>query len=298
MFLKKQIESLFPKIQFDDKMENITDTVNYFKKGSKKYGNGYYYFIIHFHIYYLDQLRLYLEYIFKIKVAHLLVITVTGKKSKNFYKMIKSFENINLKILFFENEGYDILPFLKVLSILPKKDCLLAKVHTKNIRDKVTLEWINEGLRSILASDVYVESVIRSFDSDKSLLMLGSKKLYKNTKKFMYENEEFFCYMCSLLSNRKYTIDMNATGFFAGSIFWAKKSIFLELCEQMRDLKFENSIQNSGSDGSIWHAVERIFGMLPLFYGGTISTVDFSSTVDFKFAQNPIPSHLPVTHTF
>lgn len=298
MFLKKQIESLLPKIQFDDKMENITDTVNYFKKGSKKYGNGDYYFIIHFHIYYLDQLRLYLEYIFKIKVAHLLVITVTGKKNENFYKLIKNFENIKLKILFFENEGYDVLPFLKVLSMLPEKDCLLAKVHTKNIRDKVSFEWSNEGLRSILLSDAYVESIITRFESDKSLLMLGSGKLYKNTKKFMYENEQSFTSLFSLLSNNKYTIDMNTIGFFAGSIFWAKKSIFLELCEHMRDLKFENSIQNSGSDGSIWHAVERIFGMLPLFYGGTISTVDFSSTVDFKFAQNPIPSHLPVTHTF
>ena len=298
MFLKKQIESLFPKIQFDDKMENITDTVTYFKKGSKKYDDRDYYFIIHFHIYYLDQLRLYLEYIFKIKVDHFLVITVTGKKNKNFYKMIKIFENINLKIHFFENEGYDVLPFLKVLSILPEKDFLLAKIHTKNIRDEVTLEWINEGLRSIFASDVYVESVIRRFDSDNNLLMLGSKKLYKSTKKFMYENEELFCYMCSLLSNRKYTIDMNAMGFFAGNIFWAKKSIFLVLCEQMRDLKFENSIQNSGSDGSIWHALERIFGILPFFYGGAISTVDFSSKVDFKFAQNPLPSLLPVTHTF
>lgn len=298
MFLKKQIESYFPKIQFDDRMENITEIVNYFKKGSKKYVERDYYFIIHLHIYYVGQLRLYLEYIFKIQVDHLLVITVTGEKNKNFYKMIKSYENINLKILFFENEGYDVLPFLKVLSILPEKDFLLAKIHTKNIRDHVTLEWVEEGLKSILLSDVYVESVIRRFDSDKSLLMLGSKKLYKSTKKFMYANEEIFTYMRSLLSNKKCTIDMNTMGFFAGSIFWAKKSIFLEFCEQMRDLKFENSIQSSGSDGSIWHAVERIFGILPVIYGGTISTVDLSSTVDFKFEQNSLPSLLPVTHTF
>ena len=91
---------------------------------------------------------------------------------------------------------------------------------------------------------------------------------------------------------------MYKLGFFAGSIFWARKSIFVVLCEQMRNLKLENSIQNSGSDGTIWHALERIFGILPFFYGGTTSTVDFSSTVDFKFAQNPLPSLLPVTHTF
>lgn len=298
MFLKKPMNSYFPKIQFDDKMANITEIVNYFKKGSIKYAHSDYYFIIHLHIYYLDQLRLYLEYIFNINVDHFLVITVTGKKNKYFYKLIKNFENLNIKIHFFENEGYDVLPFLKVLSLLPEKDCLLVKVHTKNIRDKISSDWSNEGLRSILLSDVYVESVIRRFESDKSLLMLGSRKLYKNTKKFMYENEQFFTCLFSLLSNKKCTIDMNTMGFFAGSIFWAKKSIFLELCEYMRDLKFDNSIQSSGSDGSIWHALERIFGILPLFYGGTISTVDFSSTGDFEFTRNPLPSLLPVTHTF
>ena len=199
--------------------------------------------------------------------------------------MVKSFENIKLKIYFFENEGYDVLPFLKVLCALPEKDFLMAKIHTKNIRDKVSFEWIKEGLRSILLSDVYIESVIRRFESDKSLLMLGSKKLFKSTKKFMYKNEELFFYLSSLLSNKKCTMDMNAMGFLLETYFGQKKVYILELCEQMRDLRFQNSVQNSGSDGSIWHALERIFGILPLFCGGTISTVDFSSTVDFKFEQ-------------
>ena len=84
--MKKPIESLFPKIQFDDRMENITEIVNHFKKVSKKYGDGDYYFIIHLHIYYLDQLKLYLDYIYKIKVDHLLVITVTGNSNKSFIK--------------------------------------------------------------------------------------------------------------------------------------------------------------------------------------------------------------------
>ena len=132
----------------------------------------------------------------------------------------------------------------------------MAKIHTKNIRDKVSFEWIKEGLRSILLSDVYIESVIRRFESDKSSLMLGSKKLFKSTKSLCIKTKNSF-YLSSLLSNKK-VHDMNAMGFFAGNIFWAKKSIFLELCEQMRDLRFQNSVQNSGWMDQFGMTLERI----------------------------------------
>ena len=157
---------------------------------------------IHLHIYYKDQLGLIFDLIRKAEHRCFLIITISGENNYSLYKALSNYKDEFLEILYLDNYGYDVLPFLKVLSKVKGDDSIIAKIHTKPNHQLLADKWRNECLRSVLHSNLYVKEVINRFNQDPVLGMVGSGKLYKNTKKFIYGNEENYIYLLEILTSQ------------------------------------------------------------------------------------------------
>ncbi len=166
-----------------------------------------------------------------------------------------------------ENKGRDVLPFLRCLShpaIEPFE--LVVKLHTKQGSSDVGDVWREVCLNSVIGDARNFTSILEHFQQDPSLMMAGPMLTYLSADRFMYGNRENLARIRDALLNR-YQLDK--WGFFAGTIFWARRSLFAPLLkfEQM-GLQFKP--EGGATDGALEHAFERAFGLLPSFSNGRI----------------------------
>ena len=165
------------------------------------------------------------------------------------------------------NRGRDILPFLRCLSH-PRIRQLdyVVKLHTKRGGSQIGDIWRHVCLDSVVGNALRFDSTLQQFMTNRSLAMAGPAMTYISATKFMYGND----------SNVKRIIDSLLDGyrpvewgFFAGTMFWARREIFDPL------LKFEEAgmqftAERGSADGELEHAFERCFGLLPSRLGGKI----------------------------
>lgn len=254
-------------------------------------------FYIHLHIYYKEQLGLIFDHIRKAEHRCFLIITISGENNYSLYKALFNYKDEFLEILYFENYGFDILPFIKVLSKVKGNDSIIAKIHTKPNHQLLGDKWRNECLRSVLHSNRYVDQVIKRFRKDPVLGMIGSAKLYKDTRKFIYGNEENYLYLMEILTSQIQN-KIPKSGFFAGSMFWCRKKNFTKLMNYINKVGRHGYNHQIGEKQSIWHAIERIFGYLPTLNSQMIYTVDFKEDYSFVIREKSEPSGVPTTQSF
>ena len=254
-------------------------------------------FYIHLHIYYKEQLGLIFDHIRKAEHRCYLIITISGENNYSLYKALFNYKDEFLEILYFENYGFDILPFIKVLSKVKGNDSIIAKIHTKPNHQLLGDKWRNECLGSVLHSNRYVDQVLRRFNQDPVLGMVGSGKLYKNTKKFMYGNEEKYLYLLEILTSQT-QIDIPSSGFFAGCMFWARKRIFNTLVSVIKEVEKIGCYDDPSKKHSVWHAIERVFGHLPRLNSQKTYIADFYENNSFVLRDNAKPSVIPLTQSF
>jgi lipopolysaccharide biosynthesis protein/CDP-glycerol glycerophosphotransferase (TagB/SpsB family) len=223
------------------------------------------------HIYYLDKVEEILNYLKNIPFKHTLFFTVCESSQNELVQILKNNKVQNYKIVTVKNFGYDIYPFLTLLPILAEqKFDLVCKVHTK--KGAANLEnhvkgiddiWFKTLMNSALGSKSIINQIVSAFDSEKKLGMTGPANLYKSAQKLMYGNE---AYITQILTSIDQKIDPATDwGFFAGSIFWARLSIFKPLIQNKKldALLMHPEDMKTGSFSSIFHAMERVLGKLP-----------------------------------
>jgi lipopolysaccharide biosynthesis protein len=253
-------------------------------------------FYIHLHIYYEEQTGLIFDLVRKTNFKCFLIITISGEHNYSLYKALCDYKDECLEILYFNNYGYDVLPFLKVLSLIKDDDSIIAKIHTKPNHQLLGNKWRNECLKSVLHSNQYVKMVIDRFNYDPDLGMIGSRKLYKSTKKFMYGSEEKYLSLLEIL-NAGIEIDISSLGFFAGCMFWARKRTFNKLINAIKEVE-RISCDDNNPNQTIWHTIERVFGYLPTLNSQKIYTVDFKDDYSFVIREDSEPSVIPLTQSF
>lgn len=257
-----------------------------------------YCFYIHLHIYYREQTYFLLSLIENLKINFFLIITISGKENYSLFKELSRFQSNYLDILYVQNYGFDIYPFLNILPRVKDDNAIIAKLHTKTNQEIVGGNWRRECLRSLFYSDHYVKDVLMLFKNNPDLYMLGSSTLYKSTEKFMYENHDNFLNLLQemdLSSILKYNQSM---GFFAGSMFWAKKEAFIPILNVLPEIYNISLAQSNNTNPSIWHAVERLFGVLPRLQNKNTYTVKFNRNKNYNICYNPNPSFVPLTQSF
>ncbi|MDF1816928.1 MAG: rhamnan synthesis F family protein, partial [Verrucomicrobiales bacterium] len=175
------------------------------------------------------------------------------------------------KIITPRNIGYDIYPFLKAAEHAFEDGCdLVCKLHTKkgsanleNIVENIDAVWANMLIDPIAGSVETVLNVLAAFSENRDIDMVGAAQVYKSVKHLIYDNGSE---MHKLLKQLEPAMDFRTdAGFFAGSMFWARSSLIAKLYPLITELEKTASEegQKTGSYASVWHAIERLFGILP-----------------------------------
>ena len=118
--------------------------------------------LVHFHIYYHDQVEFFIEKMRNIVGCEWDLIVTYSEGSEQTESLIKEFKP-EAEFLQVENAGYDVWPFIKVLKTVDfdRYDYIL-KLHTKNVsptKNRINgLALKNDRWRNILVDSMLADS--------------------------------------------------------------------------------------------------------------------------------------------
>ena len=209
------------------------------------------------HLFYedlFDEIKNYLQNLINFD----LYISMHQSNSSLKDRIFESFPNA--KILFIENRGRDILPFISIyknISLLNYK--YLLKIHTKkspHIEDGSN--WRNDIYRKLLGSTKIINSAMLALETNPAIGVIGPKGHVIDYRFYWNNNKE----KTKELSNRVGISfrDNEPFNFIAGTMFWAKPDALRFLSLLSIDLQ-EFEPEPIGQDGALVHALERFIGL-------------------------------------
>ena len=234
--------------------------------------------MVHFHLYYLDQLDFFIDKLKNITMPYDLYITMCKYDINSIKKIYK--EKKDAKIIYIPNRGYDVGPFVYILSLIDIDEYdFILKIHTKsNRKSKFCIngkEYENYGWRDELVSqligskDIFMNNM-KTLQSNDKIGMIGSKNLMRNS----YNNKNNFLMRNKLLESFGFKIE--DTEFVAGTMFIIRSPIL----KLIKDKKFKifdfNESAKTGDVGTLAHGMEAIFSAIVKNSGYEIKGVDYN----------------------
>ena len=149
-------------------------------------------------------------------------------------------------------------------------------------------EWRRALLGGVLGSLQQVQFIIEKFREDPKIMMAGARQLYLHGPSYIFGNKNL---INSSFEKEIKNFDFlkKDWGFIAGTCFWIRTSILKELasCE----IKFQHGEYTV--DGSIAHAIERMFGMKVAIAGGKVLLQDLTLPERMPDVLVAYPSYFP-----
>lgn len=240
----------------------------------------------------MDLLDKYLERISllnKAKCTFALYLTssVVNKETEQYKLVQASLEKFNLfdkcKIITVPNVGYDIGSFVYVINNIDLDSYdLVLKIHTKNeTGTNVTcLNGVNYTDKDW--TELLIDSVLKNKNTISKIFSIFKKNLDINmvSSKYCTTSEEFYykkhIKKVNEILNKISLPTVESIEFCAGTIFWARASIFKLIQNKYTIESFVDSRNNkSDIDCTLAHTFERLFGVLAKINNGKIKTVGF-----------------------
>ncbi|WP_159013551.1 rhamnan synthesis F family protein [Acidisoma sp. S159] len=216
------------------------------------------------HAFYLDVLQEMLPYLHYILVPFDLFVTCLEERRTEVASILEK-AGVHAEILSVENIGMDVLPFVQVVKEynLHRYGAIL-KLHTKNNFTQHSRTQTQMFLKLLLGSAELVEDILVAFATHRHLLMVGPHDLYRSAHYMAYNNRAMITDICKALKKPSDPINW---GFFAGTMFWIRGSSLTSLARSHKALiavtqKQASGKEVTGRDGSIAHALERLWGAL------------------------------------
>ena len=191
------------------------------------------------------------------------------------------------RVLRSENLGRDIGPFsVEVAPFLLHYD-YVCKLHTK--KDALGLGWRSLILRNLLGSEQVVRTIFNEFAEDPKLGMVYPSPPLRVLRSIAFRGSwadnraiaERFCKDIGVAFP-----DCDTFDFPAGSMFWARvEAIRPLLGHKYSYSEFDSSITR---DGSLAHAIERLFGLVPAILGFRLADIR---------VLPPVPVDVPKPYT-
>jgi hypothetical protein len=159
----------------------------------------------------------------------------------------------------------DVVPFITAAKTFEFHNYrVVLKLHTKNNRTELGRAHGALFSALLLGSARLVTSIVEAFNKDPNLLLVGPNDLYRSAHYMMYNNRAVLGELCELVG---LSTDPVNWGFFAGTMFWIRGSRLAPLIEHHDGIeslasKYGPSKDRTGRDGSVAHAMERIWGAL------------------------------------
>jgi hypothetical protein len=197
-----------------------------------------------------------------------------------------------------ENRGWDIGPLFQVLPLLAERGYdAVCKLHTKKGGSGYIAEWRALFHEALTGSDALVDGILGSFQAHPELDLAGPAALYKSAASHMFRNGGRLAELLPRVTAP--ALPPSDWGFFAGTMFWARRSVLERLAPYAT---FADSADTADEerDGSLAHAMERLFGLVPVAHQGSIGLVrpDEAGEATIEIVTAPgSPSHEPIVRT-
>ena len=190
-----------------------------------------------------------------------LYVTLTQKEKEFAPTIIGHFPGARIVIV--PNRGRDILPFVHLARRLEQVGYKqVLKLHTKKSpHRKDGKAWFEDLIDNLLPNKLMVNKVLSLMSQEDALI--GPKGHYLALDRYLGSNSKHLDTLLSKI-DKPNSVDFDPTlySYFGGSMFWATLDCIkpiLELYLMPEDFEAENG----QIDGTMAHAVERLFGIVP-----------------------------------
>lgn len=217
-----------------------------------------------FHAYHKEFITECLEYIKNIPTTFDLYVTTSHSLEDAEIQLIRD-EFEYAVLLNYPNVGSDIAPFFELISTISSYD-LVCKIHTKRDTERWGNVWRQQLVGSVLGTEELVRSILDGFASDENILAAGGDAFFKLGEINSIEQTREQLRELAVSVGLDHHLDAPWC-FFAGTVFWARPQVFVELARHACDSpRFSSAFQR---DGAIEHAWERLLGMVLLETNGS-----------------------------
>jgi len=188
------------------------------------------------------------------------------------------------------NLGWDIGPLFHLLPLIREEGYeAVCHLHTKKGDSGFAAAWREMAYEGLIAGNDLVTRILAGFAERPDLMIVGPAKLYKSSAAHQFRNAEIVSALATQVLAPMYPLA--DWGFFAGTFFWARPAL-LERVARVADFGGENGDR----DGTLAHAIERLFGLAPVADTGAIGLVDGNGAIHITLAPGE-PSHEPIINT-
>ncbi len=221
------------------------------------------------HAYYPELLPEILERLSAEELEAKLYVTTSPPRTQDVLAILEA-QSLPFELIETENRGRDIAPFLIAMKQVNRDAAqLVLKLHTKkstHLRNGET--WRNHLYESLLGFEA-PERAIETFKSSPDIGLLAPDGHVLSTEDFSGSNDHK---VMELLQRLGVSEDIyREAGFVAGSMFYARREVFNRLTDQIIMDEFE--VESGQMDGTMAHAIERLFGALAVSEGYRVASL-------------------------
>lgn len=238
--------------------------------------------LILIHAFYMDVFIDIIERLSRWHIINFEIVVTVNKINYVFASDVLNRFKLNANIVQVDNVGRDIYPFFEAMNNIDVLQFdFVLKLHTKKSKHRVDGDaWRNEIFDS-LANEAVILSRLAFFDKGK-LGILSPSNQHVPLSYYWGSNESNVKKLCKKIG---IPLDFlqNDLSFVAGTMFLIDSNVLsyvLKLGLSIKDFPDE-----SGQvDGTIMHAVERLFGVVCAWLNKDIVSVNGGLNLDFKYA--------------
>lgn len=226
------------------------------------------------HVHYIDVFDRILENLLRNHTPYSLYVTTSFDLKQDVETSLLNARINCARLVCSENRGRDVRPFMKLLPILEKEGFeFVLKLHTKKSPHRRDGEQWGQNLITGLIGSANLKAGLRRFLTDPELGLLAPKGTLCNYLEGDHPNQPL---LDLLLNQFEYDRSrIRDSKFPAGNMFLARVSALKMMSTlAIADSQFES--EPLALDGTIAHAIERVFGVAPQISGYTIADLSTS----------------------
>lgn len=229
------------------------------------------------YLYYKDTLEQHLTYLSRIS-DEMAIYLISSNEDVLKLLVLFAQNKANVKVIKKINRGRDVSALLISSREIFQKYKYVCFVHDKSAKSESEQEkvqfWVENLWGNTLKSEGYIENVLKLFvdNPDLGLLVPPEPYTYMRQIYFWHIEYERTKALAAELELVNTNIDRKYPPITLGTVFWCKSSIMKKLFA--KHWKFEDFIEEPMPiEGTISHAVERIFAFLAQDAGSKTATI-------------------------
>ena len=216
------------------------------------------------HVFYIDLLPDIVTKSNNFPVPFDLYITTNTKEKKNFiedYLKRNSIAN-KYEVLFIENKGRDIIPFLTQVKDIWENYKYFCHIHTKKhgYDEQIGYNWQGYLYNNLLGDKDIISKILTDFENNNKLGVIIPDHFYSQIKYSFYMDFRNIKHLYNLFETLFPFLKLkigDVLDFPIGNMFWARTSAVYQIFD---DKIIKKCPEEKGQlDGTMLHAIERIW---------------------------------------